>query len=117
MNMKLPTNIHTPLVTSYRPELDFSSPLEEDYANWYQQLIGILRWVVELGRIDIHLSVALLTQYLVPPRVRHLLQAFHIFAYLKTHPCSLIILDDSMPWVDDSQFTKEDWSSFYPVEK
>jgi len=67
MNMKLPANIHTPLVTSYRPDLDFSSPLEEDYANWYQQLIGILRWAVELGGIDIHLSVALLAQYLAQP--------------------------------------------------
>ena len=85
-DFKLPSNIHTPLATSYRPEFDFSPLLDDDHINWYQQLIGILRWTVELGRIDIHLSVALFAQYLAQPRVGHLHRAFRVFAYLKTHP-------------------------------
>jgi hypothetical protein len=40
--LKLALHVHTPLSTNYRPELDFSEPLDADYANWYQQLIGIL---------------------------------------------------------------------------
>lgn len=114
VNMKLPANIYTPLVTSFHPELDFSLPLEDDYANWYQQLIGTLRWAIEICHIDIHLSIALLAQYLAQPRVGHSQQAFHVFTYLKTHPVSCIILDDSMPHVYESQFTNEDLLSFYP---
>jgi hypothetical protein len=40
--LKLALHVHTPLSTNYRPELDFSEPLDADYANWYEQLIGIL---------------------------------------------------------------------------
>ncbi len=67
--LKLPKNVHAPLPTSYRPELDFTLHLDADHMNWYQQLIGILRWSVKLGRIDIHLSVTLMAQYIAQPRV------------------------------------------------
>jgi hypothetical protein len=114
INKQLPTNISTPLSSGYRPELDVSAILDDDYTTWYQKLIRILRWAVELGRIDIHLSVALLAQYLVQPRVGHLDQAFHIFAYLKMHSRSRIVLDDTKPIVDEQQFLKVDWIDFYP---
>jgi hypothetical protein len=110
----LPTNVPTPLSSGYHPELDVSAILGDDFTQWYQKLIGILRSAVELGRIDIHLIVALLAQYMVQPRVGHLDQVFHAFAYLKGHSRSRIILDDSKPVVDESQFTKVDWTAFYP---
>jgi hypothetical protein len=56
----LPSHVPTPLSSGYCPELDVSALLDVDYTLWYQKLIGILRWAVELWRIDIHLSVALL---------------------------------------------------------
>jgi hypothetical protein len=52
----------------------------------YMQLIGILCWAVEIGRIDIFLIVSLLSQYQVHPQFRHLKAIYHIFAYLKKHP-------------------------------
>jgi hypothetical protein len=51
---------------------------------------------------------------LAQPRVGHLQQVFHIFAYLKAHSRSRILLDDSEPQVDNSQFTQADWYNFYP---
>ena len=114
LGKRLPTNVPTPLSSGYRPELDVSAVLDDDFTTWYQKLIGILRWAVELGRIDIHLSTALLAQYLVQPRVGHLGQVFHIFAYLKAHARSRIILDDAKPIVDETQFVKVDWTAFYP---
>ena len=39
----------TPLTTTYRPELDVSRELNVADAAYYQSLIGILRWIVELG--------------------------------------------------------------------
>jgi hypothetical protein len=114
IDKRLPSNKPTPLSSGYRPELDVSAPLDDDYVNWYQKLIGALRWAVELGRIDIHLSVALLAQYLVHPRAGHLEQVFHIFAYLKEHLRSKIVLDPCEPSVNESYFLKADWKEFYP---
>jgi hypothetical protein len=55
----LPPNVPTPLTSNYQPELDISSELQPDQFHTYQQLIGMLWRMVELGRIDIHLPVSL----------------------------------------------------------
>ena len=57
----------TSMPTSYRPELDISDELPENEATYYQNLIGILRWIVELGRIDIHMAVAMMSHHLALP--------------------------------------------------
>ena len=41
-------------------------------ANYYQNLIGVLRWAIELGQIDIHIEIALLSSYLAASCVGHL---------------------------------------------
>ena len=41
------------LPASYKPEVDVTEECDAGYVSRYQQLIGILRWAVELGRIDI----------------------------------------------------------------
>ena len=69
--------------SSYRPELDATQFCENELITVYQNMIGALRWVVELGRIDIQHEVPLLSQYLVQPRHGHLHQACNIFRYLK----------------------------------
>jgi hypothetical protein len=115
MGKQLPTKVNTPLSSNYRPELDVSSLRPDHLANYYQQILGILCWLVELGRIDIHLPFALLAQYLTLPCYGHLDQAFHIiFAYLKRHNRSWIVLDPTRPQVDESQFIQADWKEFYP---
>ena len=48
-------------------------------------MIGILRWAVELSRIDIGYEVSVLSRYLVLPRTGHLLQAIYIFKFLDIH--------------------------------
>ncbi len=60
---------NTPMQTNYRPELDVTPILGPDQANYYQSLIGVLRWAVELGRIDIHIDVSLLSSHLAQPKV------------------------------------------------
>ena len=54
---------------SYRPELDATPYCNNDQVGVYQSMVGVLRWIVELGRIDIQLEVSLLSQYLVQPRI------------------------------------------------
>jgi hypothetical protein len=111
---KSPNNVPTPLTSSYRPELDVSPELNAEQFHTYQQLVVILRWMVELERIDIHLPVSLLAQHLALPRLDHLDQVYHVFAYLKAHHHSRILLDDTKPHVDHFRFPTVDWRDFYP---
>jgi hypothetical protein len=50
---RLPCKTETAWCTSYRPELDVANELSPQEAAYYQSLIGALRWIVELGRVDI----------------------------------------------------------------
>ena len=77
----------------YRLELDSTHECTYEQANYFQSLIGVLRWIIELGRIDIHFEVSVLSQYLVNPRVGHLIQALHIFKYLDIHKENFLAFD------------------------
>jgi hypothetical protein len=80
----------------------------------YLQLIGILRWAIELGRIDIALETALLSQYSASPREGHLEAVYHIFAYLACHPNGRIVFDATTPLLDEDCFQHDvDWKPFY----
>ena len=57
---KMQKSAKTPMVTSYRPELDVSPVLSPHDESYYMSLIGILRWIVELGRVDICLEVSIM---------------------------------------------------------
>lgn len=60
------------------------------------------------------MAVSLLSRYLAQAREGHLQQAYHIFAYLKKYNRSKLVFDDIEPDIDDSAFTRCDWSEFYP---
>jgi hypothetical protein len=110
----LPTRVTTPLSQGYRPELDASRELDAKRGQYYQSLIGVLRWICELGRIDVLVAVSMLSRYVVSPREGHLQQVFHVFAYLKHHTRSKMVFDDSEPVFDESRFKVCDWDEFYP---
>jgi hypothetical protein len=102
-----------PTPAGYRPEIDVSPECDDDEANRYQQLIGVLRWACELGRIDILLEVSLLASHTAMPRQGHLEAVYHIFAYLKQHTNSTMVFDERMPEIDESLFLQVDWKDFY----
>ena len=70
---------------SYRPELDTSDFCDDDQIAYFQQYIGILRWLNELGRIDFLYEVSCLSRYLAAPRIGHLHQVLNIFNYIDNH--------------------------------
>jgi hypothetical protein len=47
--------------SDYRPELDTSPAWTPEQVNYCMSFIGILRWAVELGRLDIYIDATLLT--------------------------------------------------------
>jgi hypothetical protein len=111
---KLPSKASTPMGTSYRPELDVSPVLDAEIANYYQSLIGVLRWTVEIGRIDITTEVSMLAAHMAMPRQGHLYAVFRVFAYLKQKHNSRLVYDPTYPKIDHSKFKdNEDWRSFY----
>ena len=108
---KLPSKAETPMTTSYRPELDISRELNPTEAAYYQSLIGVLRWIVELGRVDICLEVSMMSSQLALPREGHLEQVLHIFAHLKKYHNAEIVYDPTEPNIDESLFEAKDWAS------
>ncbi len=111
INWKLPTRAETPIQTSYRPELDVSPELQPIDAAYYMSLIGVLRWIVELGRVDICLECSMLSSHLALPREGHLYQLFQCFAYLKKYHNTEMVYDPSDPVIDESEFEFKDWTS------
>ena len=108
---KLLATAKTPIQTAYRTEIDTTPELSAIDAAYYQSLIGVLRWMFELGRVDICLEVLMLSSHLALPRERHLQQLFHMFAYLKRNHNSKMIFDPSDLVVDESLFEERDWTA------
>ena len=106
---KMPNIADTPLTTTYRLELDVSRELNETDAAYYQSLIGILRWIVELGQVDVCLEVSMMSSHLSLPMEGHLEQVLHIFAYLKKYHNMGYDLHD--PVVDENDLKRRDWTS------
>jgi hypothetical protein len=104
----------TPLPNNYKPELDQSHELSSTLISRYLQLIGILHWAVELGRIDIAVETAIMSQYSASPREGHIEAVYHIFAYLAVHPYGKIVFDATTPMLDEDSFQHDvDWKPFY----
>jgi hypothetical protein len=109
----LSNKVTTPMPSGYRPELDVSQLLGDAQANYYQNLMGVLRWAVELGRIDINFGVSCLARHLVMPRAGHLQATLHMFAFLKKHKRCTLVFDETVPDIDERRFKTHDWFDFY----
>jgi hypothetical protein len=110
---RLPSKCPTPFTSNYAPWQEVTPELKADGVQRFQELIGQLRWAVEIGRVDILLEVSLLSSHLAMPRVGHLEQAFHIFGYLKAHTKRKIAFNPAHPNIDENRFQKCDWEEFY----
>ena len=66
-------------ITGYWPETDTSPILCWTKASYYQSMMGTLRWIVELGRIDIICEASMMASMMTMPRKGHLDQLYHIF--------------------------------------
>ena len=55
----------------------------------------------------------MMSSYVAMPREGHLQQLYHIFAYLKCHHNTRLVLDPSYPHIDIDDFEKKNWKEFY----
>jgi hypothetical protein len=103
------------LPSSYRPECDATALCNDEDHSYYLQQIGVLRWAVELGRIDICAEVSMLSSYSAAPRVGHLEAVMHMFAYLNSHERSKVVFDPA--YFNHKQVSPPDWTEFYKDAK
>ena len=86
-------SLDIPIQSNAHPEIDKSKVLRDDDIQLYQSYIGILRWAVELGRIDLCKVAGTLARFSAMPREGHLTAVLRTFAYCKKHISSRIVFD------------------------
>ena len=111
---KLRGKAQRPYDVKYRPEMDISPELNADGITLFQGYIGVFRWMIELGRIDILTEVSCLSAYQAAPREGHLEACYHIFAYLKRAKHCSIVMHPGRPNLPQDRFVESaDWKDFY----
>ena len=70
-------------------------------------MIGIVWWIVELGRDDIVMETSELASMMALPREGHLDVVFHMFAFLKRKHNGVIFFDPTEPEIDINKFPRE----------
>jgi len=93
LDLTLMKGATTPLSPEYRLELDVSPELDPEDAAYYQSLIGVLRWMVEMGRVNICCEISMMSSCIALPREGHLQQLYHVFSYLKVYHNARIVFD------------------------
>jgi hypothetical protein len=78
----IPARADYPFHVDYDPSTDISDILDPECSSFYQHLIGVMRWMAELGRIDVATKVFMLSSYLACLREGHLENALHVMGYL-----------------------------------
>jgi hypothetical protein len=111
----IPARADNPFPVDCDPSTDLSDLLDPDCSSFYQNLIGVMRWMVELGRINIATEVSMLFSYLACPRKGHLENALHIMGYLHMKHNSQLIFDPTHPDIDLTAFPSFEWMEFYGV--
>jgi hypothetical protein len=112
---KLKLTARNPFPSGNKPELDVTSELNDELGSRFLQLIGILQWAIELGRLAIFVEVSQLSQHQALPRRGHLEALYHFFAHLKKHENGArIVFDPKTPCIDERVFNSNaDWRDFY----
>ena len=114
-NQTLKNKAPSVIPSGYRPELDATELCSDDDASYCSSVIGILRWAVELGRIDICTEVSMMALFMAAPRTGHLHAVLHIFTYLNSHDRLRLVFDAKE--FDHKAVEVADWSWYYPNVK
>ena len=108
----LPKKAENPFKMGYDPELDNSPEVDPDAASYYLTVISILRWMINLERIDMITVVSLLSSHVALSREGCFDAAVHVMVHVSQRYNSRLVHDPSYPEMDHSVFKKCDWSEF-----
>ena len=101
-------NAPNPFPLGYEPCMGVSPLFSPDEASYFHSIIGVMRWMVDLGRIYISFKVLQLSSFLDMPRQLHLVNTLHIMSYLNINHNSRLVLDPSYPGIDISGFNSNE---------
>ncbi len=79
----IPAKAANPFPKKYCPNTDVTDLLDPECSSFFQHLMGVMDWMVEIGCVDIMVEVSMLSSHLTLPRKGHLEAALHIMGYLK----------------------------------
>ena len=102
---------HSPIEKGDHPELDTSEFLDQEGISQYQSLIGILQWVITIGRFDVQTAVMTLSSFRVAPRRGHIERAKRIFGYLSKMRHGAIRVRTDIPDYSELPDQSFDWKS------
>ena len=100
----MPKMAENPFKMDYDPELDISPELDPITVSYYLTIIGILRWMIKLGRIDIITKESLLSSHVALPRDGHLEAAVHVMEHVGHKYNFRLVYDPLYPEIDHSVF-------------
>ena len=94
-------------------EMEKSPVLEPDLDSYYQYFIGMVRWMMEIGRVDIITGVSLLAPQLEIPREGHLEYFPDVYAFLQDKYNSRMALDPTYTEINKSSLKECEWKDSY----
>ena len=112
---KLKSTARNPFPSGYKLELDVTPEHNDKLGSRFLLLIGILRWAMEPGRLNIFVKVSQLSQHQALAWCGHREALYHIFAYLKKHENDTpIVFNPKIPNIDERVFNSNaDLRDFY----
>jgi hypothetical protein len=102
-----------PFPTTFDADTDVSEPLTPEEASYFQSIIGVLRWMIEIGRVDINVEVSILSSYQAYPREGHLHAAIHLMSFVGHKHNARLAFDPTYPSIDLNDFIEGEWKEFY----
>ena len=97
--------------SNYRPEADVTPELALTKVSYGYSLIGVLRWIVELGRGNLSMEVSVVASVMALPHEGHLSALFKMFSFLKSKDNGVTVFDPTEPEINKTQFRTDDWSA------
>ena len=111
---KLIANAPNPFPLVYEPEMYVSPLLLPDEASYYHNIIGVMRWMVKLGSVDISIEMSQISSFLPMPRKGNMVSDLQMMYYLRIRHNSCFVLDPSYADINLSEFNSDkNWTAFY----
>jgi hypothetical protein len=108
-----PKQCSSPLPSDDHPELDDTILIDCLGITIYMSLVGMLQWLITLGRLDVMQAVTAMSAFRCAPRQGHMDRAKRIYGYVDRYREAAIRVRPGMPDLRalDASYPTYDWST------
>ena len=93
--------------------MDKTPAMEKELESWYHYLIGMLTWMVKIGRVDIITEVSIMASQMAMSGYGHVDALLHVFVFIRKKYNSRMDFDLTYPTIDISDFKEWKWKYLY----